>query len=95
MFAEIKLGNIQPFARYYIVEINGKTYLLEEDRSSKNIIGEIVDIINPRDIDKYEEYRNQGYWGVKLKNSERTLVLKSLSIEEKRQLPKTIFIQDV
>ena len=95
MFAEIKLGDIQPFARYYITEINGKTYLLEENHYSKNIIGEIVDIINPRYIDIYEKYREQGYWGVKLKNSERTLVLKSLSIEEKRQLYKTIFIQDV
>ena len=86
MSTEIKLGDIQPFARYYIIEIKGKTYVVKEDCYSKDIIGEIVDIINSRDIEKYEEYRNQGYWGVKLKNSERMLVLKSLNLEEKRKL---------
>jgi hypothetical protein len=90
MLAEVKLGDIQPFARYSIAEIDGKMYVIEENASySRSILGEIVDIINSRDIDAYEEYRKQGYWGLKLRNSERMLILKPLTIEEKRKLYKS------
>jgi hypothetical protein len=33
MLAEVKLGDIQPFARYSIAEIDGKMYVIEENAS--------------------------------------------------------------
>ncbi len=83
------LGDIKPSEDYYICGIKGNTYLTSFSLQNLTILGEVIDILSENNNEKIAQYREQGYWYLRLEKG-RVAIIKPFSLYEAIEIKQKI-----